>query len=184
MGLNTSHKSPIHRKVNYLLEFLFPSFSSIPSESWLCETEPSLFGISFGVVDLSFLARWFYLTKFNKEKQVVTKFVLVANPVSSCKGAVYMHSAWGPGRKGGKKEFQRQINESKQREVKLGRPLGTRWRVFTGQIRGFVFSQRIRVEGIARINEKAAQEFVMKSAQTDPPRTSSGKKWSFIILEN
>lgn len=28
--------------------------------------------------------------------------------------------------KGEKKKYQRQINESKQREVKLGRPLGTR----------------------------------------------------------
>lgn len=42
------------------------------------------------------------------------------------------------------------------------------------------------MEGIARINERAAQEFVMKSAQTDPLRTSSGKKWfvCFLILEN
>lgn len=58
--------------------------------------------------------------------------------------------------------------------MKLGRKFGTEWRLFTGRIQGFVFSQRIRVNGMKREKYKERWRESVSSWQTDPARTSSG----------
>lgn len=142
--------------------------------SWFCYS-----CCSWGLEFLSSVG--FIEPNYISKRQLVIRFALVSDQISSWTGWADIYSLCSPERKKRKeKEYLRQISESKQSEVKLGRKFGTEWRLFTGQIRGFVFGQRIRANTMKREGEiqreRERGQFDVGSSRTDPQRTSSGER--------